>query len=190
MVSSTLDRSEKWWRLPDDSCRLSYVWLLSSKFQRPTGLSVLAPAILGVSLRCPLDEAERRMAAIEAAGMIETAADDVVRIVGWFAQPHTVYNPSNVTAFCKAFRDTSEIKRSDVRSRSILEFLAAALNKSEGWNPATAQYQQMMDDIQRLVMAEMQADKDRTIEAYNASRLREGNTVLDTVFAGCGHSGG
>lgn len=190
-VGATLDGSRRWWSLPDDSARLTFSWLLWNRHGNALGLYTLPPMFLGVGLRCDLEDAEARLAAIERAGLIERAPRDVVRIAQWFTKQNPTRNPSMGLGAIKAIRDRSQIEDSLARSKTALEFAYCCLAGEGSWNTETSVYGQFTKELEGFLAEEVKRVPDLTLEAMKGLGLTPHDMAWQTIWAmvatSCGH---
>ena len=187
-VGSSLWQSRKFMALGDDPTRLSYIYLLTCRHGNGLGAFRLPTIYLAGDRGIEPKVAAAQVAKMVEVGLVETDAEDMVRLIGWFIQDTGANNPSTVTSFCKLFQDARIIKRSDLRSRALAEMLWATMTRAESWNPATAPFERMMKDVDRMLRQELKADKRRTVEAFQQMPPPDQSTLLRTLLDTLSHT--
>lgn len=85
MVPSALWRSPKFWRLPSDSERLAFMYLLTSPHQNSAGCYALPIGYAAADLRWSPDQVSAAMMTMAKAELIDIEADPCeIMIVDWF----------------------------------------------------------------------------------------------------------
>lgn len=180
MVSPTLDRSAKWWALPDDSCRLTYDWLLWSRHSSPIGIFPMPPAFVQAGLKCDEAEASRRLSHLERVGLVERDNEDMLRMIGWFKSAGGANAPSTFTMHCRLFRDRTEVRDSQMRSNGVFEMLFYNLQASENWKQSGEQFVQAMDAATKLAKTEIQRRPDLTAAAIHHHGISADHAITGT----------
>ncbi len=170
-IDARLWRSRKFAALADDSLRLTYVWLLTCRHGNGTGIFTIPAMYLATELSCGLDEAEARLDALEAVGLIERAPDEVIRIVGWFRVANAPRTPSIAVGVAKSLSEVSDTGTGICRSHAILELLAAILAMCGGWDQETQTFNHMIRTAHSLLASEIERDREQTQQAAHNLRL-------------------
>lgn len=181
-VGTTIWDSERFRALRNDTHRLGYLYLIACPHGNNLGLFRLPSAYFAVDMRVSQDEAETMLDDLEANGLIDCDAEDHLRIVGWFFHETGASNPSTGSAFAKTFRDRKAVRRSVLRTRAFVEMFISTLERAESWNPETAQYAKMVNDLQNAMISEIAADRDGVASALAEYPAPMGGTLINTVW--------
>ena len=187
-IGTAVWESRKFLALENDMHRLGYLYLIACPHGNSLGVFQLKIQYFAADRRITEDQAEGLLADLERVGLIERAAEDHVRVVGWFRQETGANSPSTASSFCKVFNDSRLVRRGNLRSNALGEMVVATLTRAEAWNPDTKPFSQMTRDITNLLVAEMRADPQATLEGFKGQPEPTSGTILHTVLDTVSHT--
>ena len=187
-IGTSVWSSRKFLALANDSNRLAYLYLIACPHGNALGLFRLPTGYFAADRRISHDDGEAMLKDMERVGLIRRDGE-TIRITSWFAQDTGANNPSTVSAFCKLFNDTREIKRGPLRGEAIAEMSHASLSRAESWNPNTDQFSRMVKDLQNLLIGQLRSPDSDALQSAMLQLPEPGaNTVLNTVLDTVSHT--
>lgn len=184
-IGTTIWTSKRFLKLKNDTNRLAFIYLVACPHGNSLGVFKLPVVYFAADRGLTVGEAEAVLDDMQSVGLIERGDEEQIRIPNWFYQDTGAGNPSTVSAFCKVFKDNRLVRPGPLRTAAIAEMVLASLEIAEGWNPTTAPFGKMSNDLTSFLIAEGRRDIDALKIAFSKHHPPEPQsiaaTILDTV---------